>query len=144
MAQWADFMGYEAHYFDAVDQHGVAIYHSNVMMSVGSGFAAVALDAIPDSAERERLRQSLEIAGKEVIPLSLEQIAGFGANILHLSGSVGELIAMSEAARSSLGAEVTRRLESHGNIVSAPIPTIEQCGGGSVRCMLAEIFLPLY
>ncbi|HYW75897.1 MAG TPA: arginine deiminase-related protein, partial [Gammaproteobacteria bacterium] len=142
LAQWASFMGYETHCFDAIDQNGVAIYHTNVMMSLGSGFVAVALDAVADSAEGKRLRQSLESAGKEVIPLSLEQIAGFGANILQLSGSAGEVIAMSESARSSLGSEVIRRLEAHGEIVSAPIPTIEQCGGGSVRCMLAEVFLP--
>lgn len=142
LAQWAGFMGYEALCFDAVDQNGVAIYHTNVMMALGAGFAAVALDAIPAAGERERLRQSLEAAGKQVIPLSLGQIAGFGANILHLSGSAGDVIAMSESARNSLGPEAIRRLEAHGEIVSAPIPTIEQCGGGSVRCMLAEIFLP--
>jgi len=142
LAQWEAFMGYEIHCFDAVDGNGVAIYHTNVMMSLGKEFAAVALDALPDSAERERLVQSLESAGKEVIPLSLEQIAGFGANVLQLSGSAGEVIAMSDCARSSLGRDVIRRLEGHGEIVSAPIPTIEQCGGGSVRCMLAEIFLP--
>lgn len=142
LAQWAGFMGYETHCFDAVDQNGVAIYHTNVMMALGAGFAAVALDAVPDSGERERLEEALAAAGKEVIPLSLEQAAGFGANILHLSGSAGDVIAMSECARTSLGPDVIRRLEAHGEIVSAPIPTIEQCGGGSVRCMLAEVFLP--
>ena len=142
LAQWGGFMGYETHCFDALDRNGVAIYHTNVMMSLGAGFAAVALDAIADPGERERLRQSLEATGKEVIPLSLEQIAGFGANILQLSGNAGDVIAMSECARTSLGPEVVRRLEAHGEIVSVPIPTIEQCGGGSVRCMLAEIFLP--
>jgi hypothetical protein len=141
LAQWSAFMGYQTHCFDAVDEHGTAIYHTNVMMTLGSGFAAVALDAVPERGERERLRRSLEAAGKEVIPLSLEQIAGFGGNILHLSGSAGEVIAMSECARESLGRDVIKRLEAHGEIVSAPIPTIEQCGGGSVRCMLAEVFL---
>ena len=142
LAQWAGFMGYETHCFDAMDEHGVAIYHTNVMMALGAGFAAVALDAVPNPGERERLRDALAAAGKEVIPLSFEQTAGFGANILHLSGSAGDVIAMSECARTSLGPDVIRRLEAHGEIVSAPIPTIEQCGGGSVRCMLAEIFLP--
>lgn len=142
LAQWAGMMGYETHCFDAVDEAGVAIYHTNVMMSLGRGFAAVSLEALPDAGERRRLAESLEAAGNDLIELSREQIAGFGANVLHLAGSSGPVIAMSEQARASLSGEVLRRLEHHGEIVTSPIPTIEQCGGGSVRCMLAEIFLP--
>lgn len=144
LAQWAEFMGYRTHCFDAVDGKGVAIYHTNVMMALGEGFAAVALDALPDAGERAALREALEAAGNEVIPLSHEQIAGFGGNVLHLRGSSGPVIAMSEQARESLGPGAIARLEAHGEIVAAPIPTIEQCGGGSVRCMLAEVFLPPY
>lgn len=142
LAQWAGLMGYTTQCFDVVDQAGVAIYHSNVMMALGRGFAAVSLDAVVDAGERKRLASSLEAAGNEVIALSREQIAGFGANVLHLDGSAGSVIAMSDRARASLGGAIIRRLEHYGNIVSAPIPTIEQCGGGSVRCMIAEIFLP--
>lgn len=142
LAHWAGLMGYETHCFDAVDEAGVAIYHTNVMMALGAGFAAVSLEAVPDEGERRRLVESLEATGNEVIALSREQIAGFGANVLHLAGSVGPVIAMSERARASLSGAVLNRLEGHGEIVSAPIPTIEQCGGGSVRCMIAEIFLP--
>jgi len=142
LAQWAGLMGYETHCFDAVDEAGVAIYHTNVMMALGGGFAAVSLEAVPDADERRRLVESLEAAGNDVIALSREQIAGFGANVLHLAGSAGPVIAMSEHARASLSGTALNRLEGHGEIVSAPIPTIEQCGGGSVRCMIAEIFLP--
>ncbi|MGH8127484.1 MAG: citrulline utilization hydrolase CtlX [Gammaproteobacteria bacterium] len=142
LAQWAGFMGYTTQGFDAVDQAGVAIYHTNVMMALGQGFAVVALDAVPATDERERLMQSLEAAGNEIVALSQQQIAGFGANVLHLVGSAGPVVAMSDRARESLAGEALRRLERHGSIVSAPIPTIEQCGGGSVRCMIAEIFLP--
>lgn len=142
LAQWSGLMGYETHCFDAVDEAGVAIYHTNVMMALGQGFAAVSLEAVSDAGERRRLSESLEGRGNDLIALSRAQIAGFGANLLHLTGSAGPVIAMSERARTSLKGEALRRLERHGSIVSAPIPTIEQCGGGSVRCMIAEIFLP--
>ncbi|MGA7964956.1 MAG: arginine deiminase-related protein [Gammaproteobacteria bacterium] len=144
LAQWATLMGYTTHGFGAVDQAGVAIYHTNVMMALGQGFAVVALDAVPDKRERKCLVESLEAGGNEVIALSQQQIAGFGANVLHLAGSAGPVVAMSDQARVSLTGEALRRQERHGSIVSAPIPTIEQCGGGSVRCMIAEIFLPLF
>lgn len=142
LAQWASLMGYTTQSFDAVDEAGVAIYHTNVMMALGRGFAVAALDAIPVASERERLVQSMEAADNEIIVLSRQQIAGFGANVLHLVGSAGPVVAMSDRARASLAGEALKRLERHGEIVSAPIPTIEQCGGGSVRCMIAEIFLP--
>ncbi len=143
LAYWAAFMGYETHCFNAVDGAGVAIYHTNVMMTLGQGFAAVALDTVPDAGERKRLAQSLEATGNDILVLSREQIAGFGANMLHLVGSMGPVIAMSEQARTSLGRDALRYLAHYGEIVSTPIPTIEQCGGGSIRCMIAEIFLPL-
>lgn len=143
LAQWARFLGYSVHLFDAVDHERVPIYHTNVMMTLGRGFAALAFEALPDAGEGRRLRASLEAGGDEVITLTRRQIAGFGANILHLAGSRGPVIAMSEAARASLGRAVLSRLERHGTIVAVPIPTIERYGGGSVRCMLAEIFLPM-
>lgn len=142
LAQWARLTGYETCRFDAVDPAGVAIYHTNVMMTLGRGFAVVALDAVADASERSRLAARLGETGNEVIALSREQVAGFGANVLHLAGSAGPVIAMSNRARSALEGPALRSLERHGEIVSAPIPTIEQCGGGSVRCMIAEIFLP--
>lgn len=142
LAQWAAFLGYETHCFDASDEKGVAIYHTNVMMSLGAGFAAVALEAISDQAQRRGLRDALESTGKEIIPLSHEQVGGFGANILHIRGRAGPVIAMSATARRALGRDLCRRLEKYGEIVSSPIGTIERCGGGSVRCMLAEVFLP--
>jgi len=142
LAHWARLLGYEVHAFDAVDPEGVAIYHTNVMMALGHGFAAVALEALPQEWERRRLVASLEAGGNEVIALSQEQVGGFAANILHLRGDRGPVIAMSEAARTSLGDRAIQRLERYGSVVASPIPTIERLGGGSVRCMLAEVFLP--
>jgi hypothetical protein len=142
LAQWARLMDYEAEAFHAAGPNGVAIYHTNVMMALGQGFAAVALEAITDPGERRRIRESLEESGREVLPLTPEQIAGFAGNLLQLEGARGPIVAMSENARRSLGAALIARLERHGTIIAAPIPTIERYGGGSVRCTLAEMFLP--
>ncbi|HEX5313619.1 MAG TPA: arginine deiminase-related protein [Gammaproteobacteria bacterium] len=142
LVQWARLMGYRVLSFAATDGAGVAIYHTNVMLALGKGFALLGAECIADADERREVIASLEAGGREVIALSQEQIAGFGANALQLEGSRGAVIAMSNAARASLGPEATKRLEHHGAIVAAPIPTIERYGGGSVRCMLAEIFLP--
>lgn len=142
LAQWAGYLGYSTHVFDAVDGAGTAIYHTNVMMALGDGFAVVALETVADATERAALAKALEDAGREIIAIDQEQVAGFGGNVLHLAGRNGSVIAMSARARESLGEPVLRRLERYGSVVTAPIPTIERCGGGSVRCMIAEIFLP--
>ncbi len=143
LAQWARLMDYRVEGFSAVGPHGVAIYHTNVMFALGRGFATVALDAIGDADERRRVADSIEAGGNEIIPLSAAQLVGFSGNLLHLEGTRGAIVAMSERARRSLGAAHLARLERHGEIVAVPIPTIERYGGGSVRCMLAEMFLPV-
>lgn len=143
LAQWARLMDYRVETFSAVDPEGVAIYHTNVMLTLGRGFAAVALDAILYADERQRIVQSIEEDGNEILALSGAQVAGFSGNLLHLEGSRGAVVAMSESARRSLGAAHLARLEHYGEIVAVPIPTIERYGGGSVRCMLAEMFLPV-
>ncbi|MGH8161152.1 MAG: citrulline utilization hydrolase CtlX [Gammaproteobacteria bacterium] len=143
LAQWARLMDYRVEAFSAKGPDDVAIYHTNVMLTLGRGFAAIALDAITDAGARRRVERSIEEGGDEIIALSAAQVAGFSGNLLHLEGSRGAVIAMSEAARRSLGAAHLARLERYGEIVSVPIPTIERYGGGSVRCMLAEMFLPV-
>lgn len=144
LAQWARFLGYDVHAFDALDSAGVPIYHTNVMMALGRDFAAVALAALPHEGERRALQARLEADGYEVVALSPGQVSGFAGNLLQLEGSRGPVIAMSESARRHMGSAVLARLERYGSVVAAPIPTIERFGGGSVRCMLAEIFLPRF
>lgn len=120
------------------------IYHTNVMMSIGSSFAAICLDCIDDAEEREMVRTSLAEDGLEVIPLSEDEIEHFAGNMLEAKTIAGEtLIVMSQQAREALSPEILARLSAHGRILSAPLHTIETCGGGSARCMLAEIHLPL-
>lgn len=140
-ADWAQRLGYRLVMFDAVDGDGVSIYHTNVMMSVGSGFALVCAEAIAHAAERRDVLAELEAGAREVITASLAQIGCFVGNMLELRAADGSaVIAMSAAAEAALTQSQCARLTAHGRIVSAPIPDIEKAGGGSVRCMLAEVF----
>lgn len=142
LKEWCDLTGYRPVSFRAVDQDA-DIYHTNVMMCVADGFAVVCLDAIPDAAERARVRESLESDGLAVVVISPRQMRAFAGNMLALSDRNGkQLLAMSQRAEDSLTREQIQAIERHARIVSSPIPTIEDCAGGSVRCMMAEIFLP--
>jgi hypothetical protein len=126
--------------FDAADAHGVAVYHTNVMMCVGTEFALIGLDMIGSSERREQVRARLQESGREVIELGFEQIDEFAGNALELRGREGLLLAMSERAARCLTAEQRQRIEASARIVALPVPTIE-LAGGSVRCMLAGIHL---
>lgn len=120
------------------------IYHTNVMMSIGSTFSAICLSAIDDEDERTMVKESLAENGLEIIDLSEDQINHFAGNMLEVLSQSGErLIVMSAQAEQSLTNEIKNRLSSHGRIISSPLETIESCGGGSARCMLAEIHLPI-
>lgn len=135
--------GYRVHRFSARDRAGRLVYHTNVVMSLGVRFAAVALEMV-DEAERAPLREALEASGRSLIQLERDQVSAFAANILELRTTAGAaVIAMSSGAREALGPDQRRTLERlAGPIVRAPIPTIERVGGGGVRCMLTEVFLP--
>lgn len=133
-------LDYELVSFHATD-HGQAIYHTNVLMGLGPRFAAVCLAAIGDRDEREGLRASLEATGRELFELTPSELHGFAGNLLALESTRGEaLIALSDAAWTALRPVTRRRLERHGTLVRADLTTIERLGGGSARCMLAEVF----
>ncbi len=137
-------LGYTTVTFDSVDDDGQPIYHTNVMMNVGDAFAVVCLDSLPSTEERAAVIRSLEATGREIIEISQAQLLAMAGNMLQIQSRDGRsLVAMSSQARASLSDEQLRRLEAHGEIVSAPIENIENSAGGSVRCMLAEIHLPL-
>lgn len=128
--------------FGAVDRQGVPIYHTNVMMSIGSRFALLCPESIRDAQERESVLARLEQSGREIVPIRFEQMEAFAGNILELATlDRGPVIAMSDQAYDSLDAGQIEALEGFGEIVSAPIDTIETFGGGSARCMLCEVFL---
>lgn len=143
LGDFAQQLDYDIVAFEAHDANGTAIYHTNVLMSVGERFAAICSSAIREDARDGVLRQ-LRSTGRTVVDLSLEQMSAFAGNILELGSSLtGSVVAMSERARDALTAEQRASLESSaGPIVAAAIPTIETLGGGSVRCMLAELHLP--
>jgi hypothetical protein len=136
-------LGYRIVAFDALGPDGIPAYHTNVLMALGERFAVVCAAAIPDSQERTAVLRELESTGHEPIEIGVAEMSGFAGNMLALrSAGGGALIAASNAAWQALAPETRRRLERHGSIVTAPIPTIERLGGGSVRCMIAEVFLP--
>lgn len=141
LGEFAQLLDYELMTFDAQDA-GAAIYHTNVLMAVGTHFAVVCGASIGNPQHREAVRSRLSATGHELVDISIEQMRQFAGNLLELDGPRGKLIALSSAAWRALDAHQRRRLESHGDIVAADIAAIEQLGGGSVRCMLAEIHLP--
>lgn len=143
LADFAARLGYRVVSFNARGPGSRAIYHTNVMLAMGERFALLCPEAIPDAGERATVLRTLEQSGHEPIAISIGQMNGFAGNLLALKSGGGEpLIAMSTAAWDCLGQPEHLALERHGTIVTAPIPTIERHGGGSVRCMIAEVFLP--
>ena len=118
-----------------------AIYHSNVMLSIGTAFAVVCLDSIDDPQERNALQARLEQCQKTVIPISEIQLAHFAGNILEVHNSEGKpFIVMSSQAYASFSTEQRAELEKFATLIHSPLPTIEACGGGGARCMIAEVF----
>lgn len=135
--------GYTAVIFHGTDQDQFPIYHTNVMMCVASDFAIICLQAIADTQEKTKVTARLTDAGKELIEITFDQMNHFAGNVLQVKNEAGEkLIVMSEQAFKILTQQQISALEKYGRIVYAPIYTIEKNGGGSARCMLAEIFLP--
>lgn len=135
--------GYRARWFHALDRHGKPIYHTNVMMCVGSRLAIVCFEAMPHEAARTMLLRSLQASGKEVIAISLVQMESFAGNMLELRATDGSpVVAVSRSAWASLTPAQRERIAVCARPVIAAIDTIERLGGGSARCMLAEVFLP--
>jgi hypothetical protein len=142
LGQFGQRLDYDIAAFDAVDANGAPIYHTNVLMSVGAKFAAVCTEAIEPN-RRASIVTLLETTDRTIVDLSFEQMHSFAGNMLELrTRTGGTVIAMSDTARRSLNPAQRGVLESCGSIVSVSIPTIEHLGGGSVRCMIAEVFLP--
>jgi hypothetical protein len=143
LAEFAAALGYTPYLFDATGPAGVPVYHTNVVMSIGDGFVVACLEALAEESEQQRLRDSLASGNRALIALSREQMQAFAGNLLAIAtASGGRVIALSATAWASLGPAERRALERCGEIVAVPVPTIERLGGGSVRCMLAEVFLP--
>ena len=140
--RFADDFDYEAVTFTSVGLDNQPIYHTNVMMCVGSQFAMVGLAMIPNKLERQQVRARLEASGKEIVELSPEQVASFAGNVIELHDSTGaKLLVLSTRALRTLNQEQRTTLTCHARLVPLDLPTIE-LGGGSARCMIATIHLP--
>lgn len=135
-----ELIGYRVVSFKAVDTKGQDIYHTNVLMCIGNTFAILSEDCIPNSDEKKRVVESLKKTGHEIISISMEQINSFAGNMYQAFNENGDsIIIMSEQAYSSLSQDQIKTVSSHGKILHTPLYTIERYGGGSARCMIADI-----
>ncbi len=142
LGEFAQQLDYELVTFEALDGTGSAVYHTNVLMSIGTSFAVVCGAAIKHAQHREAVHSKLRASGHEIIDISPAQMQSFAGNLLQLAPAGASVIALSTTAWRSLDAAQRRALEIHGRILTADVPVIEWIGGGGVRCMLAEIHLP--
>src|SRR2546429_1393193 len=133
---------YEPVTFTSIGSNGQPIYHTNVMMCLGTAFAMVGLEVIRNEADRQQVRASLEKTGKEIVELSADQIANFAGNAIELQNKSGEkLLVLSSRAARVLAEEQRKRLSCYARLVPLELPTIE-LGGGSARCIIAPVPLP--
>lgn len=139
---WADQFGYELVYFSALDRKGLPVYHTNVILTVGPECALIAADLIPDLEERYRVLERLRSGGRDIVQLSAAQVSGFAGNQLFLQGDSGPKLLLSQSADQSLSSRQKRTLDRHAERVAVNVHVLERLGGGSVRCMIAENFLP--
>ena len=133
---------YQAIAFLATDKMERPIYHTNVMMTLGDGFAVVCEEAIGEEWELIAVRQLLESTGKTIIPITKDQMHAYAGNMLQVMNKEGEkILVMSQTAFDALGKEQKQMLEAYSILLPVAVPTIEEVEGGSVRCMMAEIYL---
>ncbi|GAB4114172.1 MAG: arginine deiminase-related protein [Thermoflexibacter sp.] len=140
---FAQKLDYRTVTFTSLDANGKEVYHTNVMMCVAKKYVVICLESIKDEKERENVIFTIHQTGKEIVPISLAQMNQFAGNMLELHNAQGEsLLVMSEQAYKSLNQKQIEQIQQYSKIVYAPLYTIETNGGGSARCMLAEVHLP--
>jgi hypothetical protein len=143
LAEFANQTGYRTVSFRAADANGKAVYHTNVLMCIGDTFAVVCLSAISDPDERLMVRQELERLNKRVIDITLEQMASFAGNMLMIQTQKGQkLLVMSTRAFESLTPKQIDQIDDYATLLHFDLSMIEGNGGGSARCMMAEVHLP--
>lgn len=131
------------HAYQTINGERKLIYHTNVMMCIGEKFAVLCADSIDDKAERKMVVESLKENGKEIIYITEDQVNNFAGNMLEVRGAEDKsYLVMSQSAYQSLTAQQIKAIEQYSEILSANLDVIEACGGGSARCMMAEVFLP--
>ncbi|MEI8075097.1 MAG: arginine deiminase-related protein [Bacteroidota bacterium] len=144
LQQFCDEMGYTPIVFEALDAEGFPIYHTNVMMCVADRFVVVCLDCISNESEKENLEAAILATCKVIIPISIDQMNHFAGNMLQVKNKSGtKYLVMSTQAFHSLTDDQIEHINSFNEILHSDISTIETSGGGSARCMMAEVFLPI-
>lgn len=142
LAEFCNKMQYKPVAFTSIDHTGKPIYHTNVMMCVADKYVVICMESIPDAQERQAVRDIIYQTNKELIEISFDQMNHFAGNMLQVQNKQGEpLLVMSTQAYNALTAEQISTLQQYNRIVHVPLTTIETNGGGSARCMMAEIFL---
>ncbi|MGI9515479.1 MAG: citrulline utilization hydrolase CtlX [Pirellulaceae bacterium] len=140
--QFCEQMDFEPQMFGAIDDQGLPIYHTNVMMAVTTKHVILCLECIRDESQREEITRRIAATEKQVVELTWPQIEAFAGNMLQLEDHNRQpCIALSTTAKKSLREDQLQTIESESRIIELDIPTLETCGGGSVRCMLAENYL---
>ncbi len=143
LGEFAQRLDYDPVAFEAFDRRGQPIYHTNVLLAVGTGFAVVCAESIADPRQRAEVLSRLSATGHAIVEISHAQMAAFAGNCLELTPPQGgRLIVMSETAWDSLRGPQREILAGQGTVLRVAIPTIESVGGGGIRCMLAEVHLP--
>ena len=132
-------IGYSPITFTSYDSKGGIVYHTNVMMSIGDDFVLVCLESIVDEDERKKVKESIERSGRNIIEIDLKQMESFAGNLLQLGEPGNKVVVISNLAFSSLTTNQKQILSTESKILNIPIPVIQKCGGGSVRCMIAEL-----
>jgi hypothetical protein len=144
LQQWCSETCYTVVAFDAVDEKGTAIYHTNVLMAVADRYVVICLDAIPDPSEKDLVIRSIGESGKAIVPISFHQMNHFAGNMLQVHNDKGEkILVMSQQAWEALLPGQQALLLSFNQVLYSNLKTIETNGGGSARCMMAEVHLPM-
>jgi len=142
LKSYGDNIGYEVVAFDAVDDTGIPYYHTNVIMTLGTRVCIICTESIEDVEQRKRVINSLVSSDKQIVEITRDQVLHFAGNMLEVVGKGAKpLMIMSTAAHDSLNKDQLHIIENHNKIVHCGLDTIEHFGGGSARCMMAEIFL---
>jgi len=128
--------------YQTVDGKRLPIYHTNVMMCLGEDFSVICLDSIDDKKERKNVLKNLKQDKKEIIEITEDQVIHFAGNMLQVEGKDGSYVVMSNAAYQSLTPTQIAQINKRSKILYSSLDVIEACGGGSARCMMAEVFLP--
>ncbi len=138
--KWAILNDYVAVIFDAVDRNNVPIYHTNVMMALGENFVVICMESVKDKGDQQKLISTFNKTGKDIIEISFDQMEKFAGNMLQVKGRDKSYLVMSKQAFQALDEEQITKIKTHTEVLFTDISTIETFGGGSVRCMMAELY----